>query len=240
MNKITLEMKTTNVDVLPELNHLTGTVRSFDRKKAEETRTVDFVISDETRDRHGTVIPLKSWNLENFNRNGIVGYQHEVYGDGLFNPSDPDDVIGIGEAFVEDGKLIGRVQFEPEEINPKAEKLFRKVLNGSLRATSVGFIETKRGQWGEGEEKRDGENPTYYFGEVELLEFSIVNIPSNPNAMRRKFPKNGKNEDSLENLEAVEQENERLMAENDNLRAQVATLQATNRVLKLKNGLKRS
>ncbi|MDH5524523.1 MAG: HK97 family phage prohead protease [Desulfobulbaceae bacterium] len=154
---------------------------------AEETRQIDFVISDESRDRHGTIIPLNAWKLQNFNANGIVGYQHDVYGDDFLTKADPDDVIGIGEAFTEDGKLIGRVTFEPAEINPKAEKIFQKVLHGTLKATSVGFYETKKGAWGEKEQARDGATPTYFFGEVELLEFSIVNIPSNPAALRRKL-----------------------------------------------------
>ena len=55
-----------------------------------------------------------------------------------------------------------------------------------MKATSVGFREVTRGKWGEGEEAVNGKRPTYYFGEVELLEFSIVNIPSNPNALRRE------------------------------------------------------
>lgn len=225
------------------LNHLTGTVRAFDRAKAEETRTVEFVISDETRDRHGTVIPVKAWKLENFNRNGIVGYQHEVYGDG-FAPSDPDDIIGLGEAFMENGKLIGRVTFEPAEVNPKAEKIFQKVLMGTLKATSVGFIETKKGKWGEGPEARGAENATYYFGEVELLEFSIVNIPSNPAALRRKYDSVQKLfeeleiEDLKEEVETLRFENKRLDDENNELRNKVATLEATNRVLKLKKALK--
>ena len=166
-------------------NFLTGEIRAFDRAKAEETRTVEFVISDETRDRHGTVIPIDAWKLSSYNKNGIVGYQHEVYG-GWGEPN-PDLILGRGEAFIEDGKLIGRVTFEPAEINPLAEKIFQKVLHGTLKATSVGFREITRGKWGEGDEAVSGKNPTYYFGAVELLEFSIVNIPSNPNALRRKI-----------------------------------------------------
>lgn len=164
--------------------YTTGIVREFDRKKAEETRTVEFAISDETRDRHGTVIPLDSWQLESYNQNGIVGYQHNVYGSW---DSNPDQVLGIGKAYLDDGKLIGRVTFEPAEINPLAEKIFQKVLHGTLKATSVGFREVEKGRWGEKEEDINGTNPTYYFGKVELLEFSIVNIPSNPNALRREF-----------------------------------------------------
>lgn len=167
--------------------YITGEIRAFDRAKAEETRTVEFVISDETRDRHGTVIPIKSWEIKNYNKNGIVGYQHDVYG-GWGEPN-PDLILGRGEAYVEDGKLIGRVTFEPAEINPLAEKIFQKVLHGTLKATSVGFRETVRGAWGEDEEAVNGKNPTYYFGQVELLEFSIVNIPSNPNALRRTVEK---------------------------------------------------
>ena len=167
--------------------YISGEIRAFDRAKAEETRTVEFVISDETRDRHGTVIPIKSWDIKNYNKNGIVGYQHEVYG-GWGEPN-PDLILGRGEAFVEDGKLIGRVTFEPADINPLAEKIFQKVLHGTLKATSVGFRETVRGAWGEDEEAVNGKNATYYFGQVELLEFSIVNIPSNPNALRRTVEK---------------------------------------------------
>lgn len=167
--------------------YISGEIRAFDRAKAEETRTVEFVISDETRDRHGTVIPIKSWNIKDYNKNGIVGYQHDVYG-GWGEPN-PDLILGRGEAYVEDGKLIGRVTFEPAEINPLAEKIFQKVLHGTLKATSVGFRETVRGAWGEDEEAVNGKNPTYYFGQVELLEFSIVNIPSNPNALRRTVEK---------------------------------------------------
>lgn len=166
-------------------NYTSGIIRDFDRAKAEESRTVEFVISDNTRDRHGTVIPVANWNLDSYNKNGVVGYQHNVYGG---KDPNPDQILGIGKAYVEDGKLIGQVKFEPAEINPLAEKIFQKVLHGTLKATSVGFRELEKGNWGDKERGEDitGANPTYYFGKVELLEFSIVNIPSNPNALRRE------------------------------------------------------
>lgn len=179
-------------EIMENRKFTTGIVRAFNRANAEKTREIEFVISDESRDRHGTVIPVKAWKLETFNQNGIVGYQHDVYGDSFIQKPDPDDVIGVGTAFIENGKLIGRVRFERKENNPKAEKIFQKVLDGILRATSVGFIETKPGKWGEGVEARNGDRPTYYFEEVELLEFSIVNIPSNPNAVRRSISENTK------------------------------------------------
>lgn len=143
----------------------------------DNDRTLEFIISDESRDRHGTIIPIKAWDLDNYNKNGIVAYQHETSGD-------IDSIIGKGSAEVVDGQLIGRVEFEPAEINPLADKVYKKLLFGSLKATSVGF-RSHQGHWGD--KKRGEDDSTYYFDSVELLEFSIVNIPSNPNAVKRGF-----------------------------------------------------
>jgi hypothetical protein len=164
--------------------HQVGELRAV-APNVEETRTVQFVISNSTRDRHRTVLDPTKWQLDNFNRNGIVGYQHNVYGDGMCAGPNPDDVIGRGRAFLEGDQLIGEVTFEPADINPLAEKIFRKVLFGSLRATSVGFAELGKGKYGTGKEARGGTEETYYFAGQELLEFSIVNIPSNPDATKR-------------------------------------------------------
>lgn len=164
-----------------------GNIREFDREKVEETRTVEFIISSADKDRHGTVLNMKGWNLDNFNANPIVGYQHNVYGNNLCYPDNPDNVLGPGRAWLEGERLIGSVTFETHDINPLAEKVFRKVLNGTLRATSVGFLEMGEGRYGEGEERMGGKNETYYFSGQELLEFSIVNIPSNPKAVGRSI-----------------------------------------------------
>ena len=94
-----------------------------------ESRKVTFVASDGTRDTAGTVLNQDGWDLERFNNNGIIGYQHKVYGsyDGTDNP---DNVIGKGHAYLEDGKLMVDVEFEPKEINELAEKAFSSTLPG--------------------------------------------------------------------------------------------------------------
>ena len=94
-------------------------------------------------------------------------------------------VIGSGRAFVEDDQLIIGVTFEPADLNPIAEKLFRKVLHGTIKAVSVGFDPVGEGAWGVGDEAAGKENQTYYFGGQELLEVSIVHIPANKNAVKR-------------------------------------------------------
>jgi hypothetical protein len=133
-----------------------------------------------------SVLNMKGWKLDNFNRNPIVGYQHNVYGDNICTPPNPDDVLGPARAWIEGDRLMGEVTFETADINPQAEKVFRKVLNGTLRATSVGFLETGEGKWVK-EKNAEGKviGETYHFEGQELLEFSIVNIPSNPEATRK-------------------------------------------------------
>ena len=149
-----------------------------------ESRKVTFVASDGTRDTAGTVLNQDGWDLERFNNNGIIGYQHKVYGsyDGTDNP---DNVIGKGHAYLEDGKLMVDVEFEPKEINELAEKVYQKILFGSLNAVSVGFLPIGKGAWGKGDEGPGEERETYYYAGQELLEISVVNIPSNSNATRK-------------------------------------------------------
>ena len=155
------------------------------RKVDEETRTVEFVASDNSVDSYGTVIPVDKWDLTRYQNNGIVGYMHDVYGASWTKSADPDDVIGKGVAFIEDEKLIVRITFEPAFLNPRADKIFRKLQFGSLHAVSVGFRATKKGHMGDEER---GEDPkVYYYAGQELLEVSVVNIPSNANALKRSI-----------------------------------------------------
>ena len=150
------------------------------RAEPKDNEPVEFIISDESRDRHGTVLLAERWDFNNYRKNPVVGYQHNIWGGGIFSEPNPDMIIGRAE-IVQEGKLtIGRVFFEPKEINELAWKIQEKVRFGSLRATSVGFIEI-----GEGEDKKENGVDTYYFAGQELAEFSIVNIPSNPNAVKR-------------------------------------------------------
>ena len=155
------------------------------RKIDEESRTVEFVASDNSVDSYKTVLPVDKWDLTRYSGNGIVGYMHDVYGTSWTKSADPDDIIGKGVAFVEDEKLIVRITFEPKELNERADKIFRKIQFGSLHAVSVGFRATAKGHMGDEER---GEDPNvYYYAGQELLEVSVVNIPSNANALKRSI-----------------------------------------------------
>lgn len=152
---------------------------------AAESRIVPFVLSTFTKDRHGTVLNQDNWQLDNYRKNPIVAYQHMLSG-GLCTDPNPDNVIGKSLSIgIENRQLVAVAQFEEAAINPLAEKIFRKILFGSLNRTSVGFLEVGEGKYGDGEEAQGRDNETYYFGGQELLEWSVVNIPSNPDAGAR-------------------------------------------------------
>ena len=141
-----------------------------------KNRTAEFVISSEAKDTYGTVFKLSGWQLERYNANPLVCYNHYSWG------TDPDTIIGTSEVFVDGDVLVGRVRFESEDINPKAEKVWKKVQAGTLRMASVG-VNVKRGHWGD--DKLGEDRDTLYFDEHELLEWSVVAIGSNPDALKR-------------------------------------------------------
>lgn len=167
-----------------------------DNDSASQTRKITYVLSTSDRDRHNTVLNMDGWELDNYRKNPIVLYAHQSSGKALFTQPDPDNVIGKMENIRLEktltGKaLLGDVIFEPERINPKAEKLYQKVKFGSLTRVSVGFMEVGQGKFGTGDEARGAANETYYFSGQELLEVSIVDLPSNPNAGKREISEAG-------------------------------------------------
>lgn len=175
--------------------------RAIDVKSATkepEARKMTFVASDATRDSYGTVLLPNEWNLERFNSNPIIGYQHKVYG-GWDDTQNPDNVIGKGYAYIKDDKLMLDVMFEPAEINELADKVWKKLQWGSLNAVSVGFVADK-GHFGEGDEGPGQEHETYYYEGQELVEVSVVNIPANPNALKNAM------KDELDRLASLREE----------------------------------
>lgn len=173
------------------------------RATDEEKRMVEFVASTGAVDTYGTVLPPDLWDLSRYARNGVVGYQHDIY-----YSDDPDNVIGRGEAYTANGELLIRIFFEPAELNPKADKVYRKVLFGSINAVSVGFRATAPGHWGR---KADGEDPdVYYYNGQELMEVSVVNVPSNPDAVKRS---------AAEELARYERQEETKQSEEEGVKA---------------------
>ena len=169
------------------------------KSEALKSRTIPFVFSDETRDTYGTVLTAEGWDLSYFNKMGVALYNHDSYS------SDPDNVIGTAKAWVDKNKkqLLGEITFESAEANPKAEKVFQKLMAGTIKGCSVGFRTLERGSWGEGEEAMNGKKETYYYGKRQLVEISVTPFPANPNAKIRSLKENPETENEKERMDYV-------------------------------------
>ena len=159
------------------------------KREVDGVKTYTFIASTSDPDRHRTVLNQGKWDLDNYRANPIIGYQHNLYGD-MCNAPDPDDVIGKSvKTYIEkdddtgEKQLMIDVVFDQE--NEKASKVESKVDRGFLSTVSVGFIETGDGHRGNEDDGEDKE--LYYFHGQELLEVSVVNIPSNPKAKKKSL-----------------------------------------------------
>lgn len=127
---------------------------------------LDFVISDGSLDRHGTRINPKGWVLTAFKSNPIALFGHS----GGFP-------IGRWENVrVEAGKLVGRLVMAAEGTSARIDELRKLVEQGVLRAVSVGFSVLEYGTPGKSE---------FDFEKTELMEVSLVSVPSNTNALAK-------------------------------------------------------
>jgi len=138
--------------------------------KKLEDRIYEFTASTSAKDRDGEVIEALGWDLRNFKKNPVIMYAHDYR------------TLPIGRAprvwVSKDGELKNTVEFPPEGTYEFADIVERLVDTGYLKTESVGFIPRK---WEDG----DGEkSPRRTYTKQELLEISIVPVPSNPDALR--------------------------------------------------------
>ncbi|MDO9711975.1 HK97 family phage prohead protease [Paracraurococcus lichenis] len=140
-------------------------------------RCLKFTISSDAVDRQNDSVNQEGWQLANYLKNPVVLWSH--------NQDEPPvgKCISIG---VEDGKLKAVVQFMPESVpvyGAKAEAIFRMCCDGYLNATSVGFRPL---EWSLSKDPARGADefePGADFHSAELVEFSIVSVPCNPEAI---------------------------------------------------------
>ena len=134
---------------------------------AETTRKLTFTISTASVDREKDVISLDGWDLKNFNRNPVFLWAHNYRQIPLGRSSEP---------FRQGGKLKAQVEFTPKGLDLFNDTVFELYKQGFMRAVSVGFRPIK---WNWNEERSGGID----FNEQELLEFSAVPVPANPEAL---------------------------------------------------------
>lgn len=131
-------------------------------------RAFDFVISTATEDRYSDTIAVEGWQTDNFLRGGPgpVLWCHDYWTPPV---GKSPTVQAIGPA------LVARAIFPTRELHPFGFLIGELFAGQFMKAVSVGF-DPFEWTW---DEKRGG----YNFLEQDLLEFSAVNVPANPEAL---------------------------------------------------------
>lgn len=136
-------------------------------------RTRRFTITTERTDRQGDIIRAAGVQIDMFMRNPVVLFAHQA----RMPP------IGTATAIIPRKRSIDAdVDFFSADVYPFADTIFRIIEAGGLRAASIGFIPVS---WERIAGKEEGTTIGFDFKESELLEFSIVPIPANPDALAR-------------------------------------------------------
>jgi HK97 family phage prohead protease len=131
-----------------------------------EDRSIKFVISTHAVDRDGDKVDPTGWHLASFMKNPVVCWSHDY-----FTPP----IARATEIKIDGDKLVAVAQFAPPDVHPFAETVYQLLKQGFLTGASVGFKPVK---WTYDEERKG-----FDFSEQELLEFSVVPVPSNAEAL---------------------------------------------------------
>jgi len=147
----------------------------FKASGVDASRILRFTISTAAVDRDRDTIDPQGWDLKNFKKNPVVLWAHNYH--------EPPVARSIQHKIVEvkaagpdkSSKLISTAEFMPQEMNEKSHMVHQMLKGGFLNATSVGF---QPKEWVFNEERKGVD-----FSKQELLEYSIVPVPSNPEAL---------------------------------------------------------
>lgn len=137
-----------------------------------EKRSLTFTISTASVDRMGDSVAVDGWKLDNFHKSPVVLWQHD-------NSKPP--IAKAPKVWIDGKKLKAEAEFVAAD-NPAvgrfAEGIYRLYKEGFMSATSVGFAPIKYAFV---------DDPARKFGidfiEQELLEFSLVTVPANAEAL---------------------------------------------------------
>lgn len=140
-------------------------------------RKLQFTISTQGKDRDGDVIRVDGWVTDHYMKNPVVLFAHD---------SHRPPIGRAAELTTTKRRLKAVAEFMGPEIDTSgfSDMIFRMVKNKFLNATSVGFKPIDF-EWIE-EEDDDRDFPMrtgIKFLKQELLEFSVVPVPSNPEAL---------------------------------------------------------
>ena len=133
-----------------------------------ENRQVKWVISTGNLDRDSDRLSPAGCKYENYDKNPVVLVDHKWSTDSIVARNINIEII--------ENEIIATSQFPPVGELPLSDEIFKKIENKLINSVSVGF------QTQEYEKNQEG---GYNITSWELLEYSFVAIPANPEALRK-------------------------------------------------------
>lgn len=139
-----------------------------------DERTIKSVITTDRVDRDAEVVVTKGLDFEGFRKNPVVLFMH-----------DATKIIGksLWEK-VSKGEVVAKTQFAETEF---AEEVWQLIKQGILKGVSIGmdFMTMKRRDLTERDvqKRADWAGAKAIIEAAEILEFSFVSIPANPDAL---------------------------------------------------------
>ena len=177
-------LRTAQVDVFPHPSKEEARIFFYDaqarvvKDEGDEKPIVDYVGSDDSEDRYGSIIDPRGWETDAYMRSGSgpVLWAHQY------------DVPPVGKTIrlTKNSKaLLFRVEFAVTQ-SEFAREIWNLVRDGYLPGVSVGFIPKAA-------EEYEADTVNSYFAEnkrytaAELLELSVVPVPANRNALKKAY-----------------------------------------------------
>jgi HK97 family phage prohead protease len=161
----------------------TSEIKAIDEKE----NTLTAYISTDVVDRMKEILDPTGIDVSNYRKNPVVLWAHNY------------DQPPIGKALwiKRDGNgILSKVKFASTEF---AQEIFQLYKDGFLKAFSVGFIPTES-EWQKYDndiDKNDPKKPRRIFKKWELLEYSAVPVPANPEALALAIQKGILKTDSI-------------------------------------------
>jgi len=137
----------------------------------EEEYIVEAIISTKGVDREGEVVLPEGCNYTEFLKTGTVLFDH-----------DQSKPIAKTLSIRKNSEYI-TAKFQFSATDSFSQKIYNLIKEGIIKATSIGFIPTKRRKATEKDKKDFGDNCQVVTTQYNLLEFSIVAVPANSEAL---------------------------------------------------------
>jgi HK97 family phage prohead protease len=138
----------------------------------DAARELQFTISTASIDRHGDKINQAGWRLDAYRKNPVVLWAHSYDG---FPVAKSKSIWAEGDALK---SIAAFVPNDNQAVGRRAQGVYDLYKGGFLSATSVGFLPIKWA-WTEDSDRKYGVD----FEEQELLEYSLVPVPANAEAL---------------------------------------------------------